>query len=203
MVPAGHYGHNYYQLPLVLIAAAMMAYGLVRILDRGIISWRGLSILFLVMAGCAAWSLRPMIASGEELSTRIRFGRRVAELVPHDALVVFSYPMDYKPSWYSHRTADGELIAGDPTDFYNSHTKGWSLFSWQTSPAMLQKLANSNARYFATFYPKYVYEAMPSLKTFLETQAVPVEVTGRYVIYDLRPETPSRSTVARQASAVQ
>jgi hypothetical protein len=189
MLPAGHYGHNYYQLPLVLIASPMMAYALVRALDRRIISWRGASIVFLVMAACGAWTLRPMIASSEELITRIRFGRRVGQLVASDALVVFSYPLNYKPSWYSHRNADGELIAGDPTDFYNSHRKGWSLFSWQTSPEMLQKLANSNARYFATFYPKYLYQDMPSVKTFLETHAVPVEVTGRYVIYDLRPAT--------------
>ena len=200
MLPAGHFGHNYYQLPLVLIAAALMAYGTVRIVDRGVSSWRGVSIVCLAMATCGAWTMRPMIASGQELSMRIQFGKRVAQLVPSDALVVFSYPTNYKPAWYSHRTADGDLIAGDPTDFYNSHRKGWSLFTWQTSPKMLTKLESANARYFATFYPKYLYEAMPDIKTFLDTHAVPVEVTGRYVIYELRPPPPAKASASRRMS---
>ena len=124
-----------------------------------------------------------MIASGDELRERIAFGKRVAQVVPNDALIVFSYPLNYKPSWYSHRTLDGDLIAGDPTDFYNSHRRGWSLFAWQTSPEMLRKLQQHHAQYFATFFPKYLYEQSPNIKSFLEAEAVPVEVKGRWIIY--------------------
>ena len=126
-----------------------------------------------------------MIASGPELKERIAFGKRVAQVVPAGALVVFSYPLDYRPAWYSHRTLDGDLIAGDPTDFYNSHRKGWSLFAWQTSPELLQKLQKHHAQYFATFFPKYLYEQSPEIKGFLEAKAVPLEVKGRWIIYQL------------------
>ncbi len=185
MVPAGHAGHNYYQLPLVLIAAPAMAYGLVRLVDRGAFSWRVAALICAAILVCCVWGVRPMIASGQEMKERIAFGKRVAEVVPDGALVVFSYPLDYRPAWYSHRTLDGDLIAGDPTDFYNSHRKGWSLFAWQTSPELLRKLQRHHAQYFATFFPKYVYEQNPQIKSFLEAEAVPVEVKGRWVIYQL------------------
>ena len=185
LVPAGHSGHNYYQLPLVLIAAPAMAYGLVRLVDRGTFSRRSAALICMAILAFCAWGLRPMIATSQELKLRIAFGKRVAQLVPEDALIVFSYPLPYKPSWYSHRTVDGELISGDPTDFYNSHRKGWSVFGWQASPELLRKLQTHHAQYFATFYPKYIYEQSPDLKKFLETEAVPVEVKGRWIIYQL------------------
>lgn len=185
MLPAGHSGHNYYQLPLVLIAAPAMAYGLVRLMDRGLFSWRVAALICASILVCSVWALRPMIASGDELQQRMAFGRHVGQLVPDDALVVFSYPLEYKPSWYSHRTLDGDLIAGDPTDFYNSHRKGWSLFAWQTSPEMLRKLQKHHARYFATFFPKYLYQESPEIQRFLEANAVPLEVRGRWIIYQL------------------
>lgn len=185
LVPSGHAGHNYYQLPLVLIAAPVMAYGLVRLIERGTLSWQMAAAVCVVFLAFCAWGIRPMISSSQELRQRIAFGKRVSELVPKDALMVFSYPLPYKPSWYSHRTPDGDLIGGDPTDFYNSHRKGFSVFGWQASPEMLQKLEKHHARYFATFYPKYVYEQMPQLKTYLEAKAIPVEVKGRWIIYRL------------------
>jgi 4-amino-4-deoxy-L-arabinose transferase-like glycosyltransferase len=191
MVPAGHAGHNYYQLPLVLIAAPAMAYGLVRLLDRGFFSWKVAAVICVGILGGCVWGVRPMLASGQELRDRIAFGKRVAQLLPSDALVVFSYPLNYRPSWYSHRTLDGDLIAGDPTDFYNSRRKGWSLFAWQTSPEMLEKLQKRHAEYFATFFPKYLYEQSPEIKDFLEAKAEPVEITGRWIIYHLPADASS------------
>jgi hypothetical protein len=194
LVPAGHYGHNYYQLPLVLTAAPAMAYGLVRLVDLGTISWKGAALMCVAVLACCAWALRPMIATSPELRQRIAFGKRVTRAVPDDALVVFSYPLDYKPSWYSHRTLDGDLIAGDPTDFYNSHRRGWSLLASQTSPEMLRKLEKHHAQYFATFYPKYLYQQQPEIKSYLETHALPVDITGRWIIYHLpEPGAPSAS----------
>jgi len=195
LVPAGHAGHNYYQLPLVLIAAPAMAYGLVRLMDHEMFSWRLAAAVSVVLLGFCIWGIRPMIASGQEMEERIAFGKRVAQLVPDQALIVFSYPIDYKPSWYSHRTLDGDLIAGDPTDFYNSHRKGWSLFAWQTSPEMLQKLEKHHAQYFATFFPKYLFEQSPPIKSFLESKAEPVETLGRWIIYRL----PAADTSAASA----
>jgi 4-amino-4-deoxy-L-arabinose transferase-like glycosyltransferase len=185
MVPAGHSGHNYYQLPLVLIVAAAMGYGMARLMDRRLLSHGGVALACLAIAGFCVWGVRPMIASGAEMQDRIAFGKRVAQLAPADALIVFSYPQDYKPSWYSHRTLDGDLIAGDPTDFYNSHRKGWCLFGWQATPEMLQKLEKHHARYFATFFPKYIYRQSPDLKKYLAENATPVEVVGRWIIYRL------------------
>jgi len=196
MVPAGHAGHNYYQLPLVLIAAPIMAYGLVWLIDRYRLSWKTVAAVCAAILLCCAWGIRPMVASGPELRERTAFGRRVAQLVPSQALIVFSYPQDYKPSWYSHRTPDGDLIAGDPTDFYTSRRKGWSLFGWQTTPEMLQKLEKYHAQYFATFFPKYIYQESPELRSFLQTQAAPVEVTGRWLIYRL-PAPDSAATAGR------
>jgi hypothetical protein len=193
MVPAGHSGHNYYQLPLVLIGAAGMGYGMVRLADRRILSWKtGAAVWMAILAFCV-WGLRPMLATSLEMQQRIAFGKRVAELVPENALIVFSYPLPYKPSWYSHRTADGDLIAGDPTDFYNSHRKGWSVFGWQASPELLRKLQSHHAQYFATFYPKYVFEQSPDLKSYLESNAEPVEVKGRWIIYRLPADTAATS----------
>ncbi len=189
MLPAGQSAHNYYQLPLVLIVAPAMAYGLVKLADRLSFSWQISALVCLAIAGFSVWQIRPLIASGTELAQRIQFGKRVAQLIPESALIVFSYPLDYKPAWYSHRTLDGDLIAGDPTDFYNSHRKGWSLFAWQTTPDMLRKLERHEAQYFATFFPKYLYEQSPEIKSFLEAHAEPVEVKGRWVIYKLpRPD---------------
>src|SRR5258708_28139481 len=122
-----------------------MAYGLVLLVDLGTLSWKGGTLMGVAVLACCAWALRPMIATSRELRQRIAFGKRVTLAVPDDALVVFSYPLDYKPSWYSHRTLDGDLIAGDPTDFYNSHRRGWSLLASQTSPEMLQKLEKHHA----------------------------------------------------------
>jgi 4-amino-4-deoxy-L-arabinose transferase-like glycosyltransferase len=197
-IPSGHSGHNYYQLPLVLIVAPAMAYGLVRLIDRGTLSWRMAGAVCGLFLAFCAWGIWPMIASSVELKQRIAFGKRVAALVPEDALIVFSYPLPYTPSWYSHRTPDGDLIGGDPTDFYDSHRKGWSLFGWQTSPEMLQKLTKYHAQYFATFYPKYVYAQSPQLKTFLETNATPIEVKGRWIIYRLSQPNVSSARVGGQ-----
>jgi hypothetical protein len=191
LVPAGHAGHFYYQLPLVLIVAPAMGWGLTRLMERRILSERWAAAACLAILACSVWTVRPMIASGAELEQRMAFGKRVEQLTPANALIVFSYPLEYRPTWYSHRTLDGDLIAGDPTDFYNSHRKGWSLFTWQTSPELLRKLQSHHAEYFATFFPKYLYEQSPEMKNFLADNAVPVDVRGRWILYRFRQEAPS------------
>lgn len=187
LVPAGHAGHYYYQLPLVLIVAAAMGWGFAWLMERRNLSWRWAAVACIAIFACSLWTVRPMIAFGAELKERIAFGQRVEQLTPANALIVFCYPLDYRPTWYSHRTLDGDLIAGDPTDFYNSRRKGWSLFIWQTSPELLRKLQAHHAEYFATFYPKYLYEQRPEMKSFLADNATPVEVRGRWVLYQFHP----------------
>jgi hypothetical protein len=187
LIPTGHLGHNYYQLPLVVIGAPAIAYGLVRLVDRGIFSWKLAGLIYLVILAFSVLKIRHMIFTSDESRTRIAFGKRVEQLVPPSALIIFAYPSDYTPSWYSHRTADGDLIAGDPTDFYNSHRKGWSLFASQTTPDMLQKLQRHSAGYFATFYPKELYQRSPEIKGYLEAKATPVEVTSRWIVYEFPP----------------
>jgi membrane protein implicated in regulation of membrane protease activity len=187
LIPAGHFGHDYYQLPLVVIGAPAIAYGLVQLVDRGIFSWKLAGIVCAAILVFSAAQIRHMIYVSNDLRTRIAFGKRVEQLVPRDSLMIFTYALPYAPTWYSHRTADGDLVAGDPTDFYNSHRKGWSLFASQTTPDMLQKLQRHNARYFATFYPKDLYKQSPEIKAYLEAKAVPVEITWQWIVYELPP----------------
>jgi hypothetical protein len=188
LIPAGHLGHNYYQLPLVVIGAPAIAYGLMRLVDRGIFTWKLAGIVCVAILIFSAAQIRHLIYVSDDLKARIAFGKRVEQLVPSDSLIVFAYAVGYTPSWYSHRTVDGDLIAGDPTDFYNSRRKGWSLFASQTTSGMMQKLQRHNARYFATFYPKELYKQSPEIKAYLEAKAVPIEITWQWIVYRLPGE---------------
>ncbi len=183
LLPAGHYGHNYYQLPLVVIGAPAMAYGLVKLVDRGIFSSKLAGFACLAIFMFSAAQIRHMIFTSNETRTRIAFGKRVEQLVRPDALIIFATPGESAPIWYSHRTADGDLIPGDPTDFYNSHRKGWSLSASLATPDMLQKLQRHSAGYFATFYAQGLYQQSPEIKGYLEAKAVPVEVTSQWILY--------------------
>jgi hypothetical protein len=185
LIPAGHIGHNYYQLPLVVIGAPAIAYGLVQLVDRGIFSWKLAGIACAAILIFSAAQIRHLIYVSDDLKIRIAFGKRVEQLVPRDSLIIFADAIQYTPTWYSHRTADGDLIAGDPTDFYNSRRRGWSVFASQTTPDMMQKLRRRNARYFAAFYPKELYKQSPEIKAYLEAKAVPVEITWQWIVYQL------------------
>jgi len=50
---------------------------------------------------------------------------------------------------------------------------------------MLQKLQRHNAGYFATFYAQGLYQQSPEIKGYLEANAVPVEVTAQWILYQI------------------
>jgi len=184
-LPAGHNGHDYYQLPMMPAVAALMAYGLVRFLDAGFVPKPVFALVALGIIGLSAFQLRHMVFVSQWQRDRIAFGHRVASLVRPDSLIVFAYPQSYTPIWYSHRTSDGDLIEGDPIDFYNSHRKGWSLSTSQTSPEMLEKLRRHGARYFATFFPQNLLSDSPRMGGLLAGGYKSLEVTTQWAIYEI------------------
>jgi len=190
LAPLGHKGHDYYQLPIVFITAAWMAYGAGFVWNNQIISQRFsrtvVTTLCLFILPLSAWQVHSMMGPVGEPQERAAFDKRINQLTAPKDLIIFAIPRpsEWSPVFLQHRTAEGEYLSQDPVDFYFSHRKGWSIHDAQSSPELLEALRKRGAKYFATFYPE-IFERYPSLKMTLADRYIPVEVTPKWAIYRL------------------
>jgi hypothetical protein len=193
IVPGVHMGHDYYQLPVAFVVMAYMGYGATVLLDRGVFSRRVIAGLVVVMLISSVYHMIPWyeISSGD--FERLRFGQHLAELTTPDDRIIIARPRPadevFPVGVYRHRTPDGDRLYCDPVDFYNADRNGWSLHDFQATPERIERLRLDGARYFATFFPKRIFERVPALEQFLEQRYTPVEVTDRWAIYRLDEPT--------------
>jgi hypothetical protein len=196
--PRGHTGHDYYQLPLVFLTAAWMAYGAVILWEKKVVSRRFsrplVTVLCLSVLGLSAWQLRDMMTIPEHEWVHLAFAERVEKLTEPGAPMIFarSRPDFTPPEFLQHRTAQGEYLHCDPMDFYLSHRKGWSIDQTMATPEFLETLRRRGAKYFATF-DQEIFKRHPELKTALERSYIPLEVTPQWAIYRLDHPTPAHS----------
>jgi len=189
LLPRAHLGHDYYQLPIAFVVMAYMGYGVTVLLDRGVFSRWVVGGIIAAMMLSAAYIIKPWydIRAGDW--ERLAFGAKLDELTERDDLIVIARPRpaeeELEPAIYRHRTADGERLYVDPVDFYNADRNGWSLHDHQATPELIEKLRLDGGEYFATFFPRRIFERNPELAEALERRYTPVEITDRWVIYRL------------------
>jgi 4-amino-4-deoxy-L-arabinose transferase-like glycosyltransferase len=187
LVPRGHYGHDYYQLPIVFVAAAYMAFGMSFLLDKKVLPRVVMAVVLLAVVGCSAWQLHSMLHIKEFHWDWLAFGKRVNQLTEQTAGIIFVSPRPFDPpipEIYRHRTTQGERLYSLPTDFYLSHRKGWSVDEVQATPDFVEILRQRGAKYFVTFFPE-IFKRHPNLKATLDASYLPVEVNSRWAIYKL------------------
>ena len=187
LVPKPHWGHDYYQLPIVFAAAAYMGFGVMTLLDKAVFSRVTVAVLLLCALGLSALEMRGKIRIREADKVRIPFNSEVKVRTDSDDLVIFVVPRPAEPfdvMLYRHRTSEGEDLYCDPRDFYNSHRKGWSIDEVQATPDFVETLRRRGARCFATVHPK-IFERHPDLKTTLDDRYTPLDVNDRWAIYRL------------------
>ena len=184
LVPRGHSGHDYYQLPFVFVACAYIGFGATVLVDRGVLPRHALLALLIFALPMSALELQGKLVVRDYDKIRIRFGPRVMELTQPDELVVFVVPVPKgaDPGIYRHRTVDGQYLYCDPIDLYNSHRKGWSLDADQATPALVEQLRQKGARYLATVFPK-VFDDNPLLDAHAKASLIPLDVNEDWHIY--------------------
>jgi hypothetical protein len=187
LIPRGHRGHDYYQLPAVFPLAIWMGAGAAMLVDR---RWLPRPALAAVLAGVvvlSGWQIAGLLEIKETWRQRQAFGQRVQELTEEDALFVYVVPMpveDPPLDIYRHRTPEGEQLYCDPVDFYLSHRKGWSLDEALATPERVEALRQRGAAYLGTFFPA-VLERQPELKRLLDERHTLVGSEGRWSLYRL------------------
>ncbi len=187
LAPKPNWGHDYYQLPIVSVAAAYMGFGVTTILDRAVFSRVTVAVLLLCALAFSAYEMRGKIRIREPDKVRIPFTRVVENLTETTNLVIFAVPRPAEPfdvMLYRHRTAQGEDLYCDPRDFYNSNRNGWSIDEVQATPAFVETLRRRGARCFATVFPEII-DRHPDLKTALDARYTALDVNARWVIYRL------------------
>ena len=184
LVPRGHSGHDYYQLPFVFVACAYIGFGATVLVDRGVLPKHALLALLIFALPMSALELQGKLVVRDYDEIRIPFARQVFELTQPDELVVFVVPVPKRadPGIYRHRTVEGEYLYCDPIDLYNSHRKGWSLDADQATPARLEQLRQKGARCLATVFPK-VFNDNPLLGAHAKASFTPLDVNDVWHIY--------------------
>ncbi len=181
--------HDYYLMPAIFFVAAWMAHGTS-------ILWRSsrpskwllrpavaVTCLSIVTFSLWRWEIRSARMTTDHWD-RIAFAERVASLTRRTDPIIMVIPYRGLRGLYQHRTAQGEYIECDPTDFYRSHRIGWSLDYRLARPAFVEALRARGARYFATAYPT-VLARHSDLQAELDSRYSAVEVTPRWAIYRL------------------
>jgi 4-amino-4-deoxy-L-arabinose transferase-like glycosyltransferase len=193
--PVLYRAHEYYELPLVFLTSAWMAYGASWLWETPRLAPSARAALLCALCvGVLALSavfIRRLMLPMDDAREHMEFGRRVEQLTGADQLVVFVKPRlpFIKPQLhyerlYQHRTAQGERLFCDPVDFYLSHRKGFSLDDSLLTADFLEVLRRRGARYFATFYPQLLKEN-PQVQAALDRDYTPLEVTTQWAIYRL------------------
>ena len=191
LVPLGHGGHDYYQLPIVFVIAIFMARGL-RHLQSKVFLPPVLLVGMVVVSILAfsAWQLRGMFSIRDAHWDDVRFGERVQALTQPDDKVIFVHRRSAPPQPHAlrHRTSQGEFLYARPMAFNLSRRHGWSVDEVQASPEFVETLRQRGARYLATI-DMDIFDRNPELKKALDRSYTPAEVTLEWAIYRLDNRT--------------
>jgi len=187
LVPVGHRGHDYYQLPIVFVTSSYMAYGVKILLDNKKLPRVIIIALCLGVMIFGVWKFNAMMSMEEQDFNQLAFGKQVNRLTEEDARIIFIAPRPhsrYIPELYRHRTAEGERLYVDPVDFYLSHRKGWSLDEVQATPEFVETLRQRGAQYVATSYPE-IFTRQRELKAALDSRYTLIDINSGWAIYQM------------------
>ena len=187
LAPSAYMGHDYYQLPIVFVAATLMGYGLALFWNRSTAARALAATGCAAMLGVSAFQFHKMTTIDPNEASRLELASQIRRLTESGAPLVFARPRFYPfhREFYQHRTKEGEFLYCDPVDLYLSHRKGWSIDDVQASSGVLEKLRQRGAKYFATAYPE-IFTSRPQLKAALSRYRA-LEVTPKWAIYRLEP----------------
>lgn len=193
LVPNGHWGHDYYQLPLVFALAAWMGVGAARVHESGHLGKAVMAASLLVFCGYSVLATKPMHYIKPSHWLRYDYGQEVQQLTEPDALCVFISPPAEDRSnkaLYRHRTPEGYELYCDPIPFYLSDRVGWSLDNFQATPGFIEHLRQQGARYVGTWHSPLLSE---ELREALEANAEPLHSKDAWALYRLddRPVAPA------------
>ena len=169
-VPRGHWGHDYYQLPIVFVVAVYMAGGLRHLQSKAPVRPILVGTLVVSVLAFSAWELKQMLYISDSGWSFVQFGERVRELTQPDDKIIFVSRMplrDPPPEIYRHRTSQGEFLYSDSRGFNLSRRHGWSVDDVLASPALVETLRQRGARYLATNHLD-IFQRNPDLKKALE-----------------------------------
>jgi 4-amino-4-deoxy-L-arabinose transferase-like glycosyltransferase len=192
MAAQNHWGHEYYQLPIVFVTAAWMGWGTATLWTSDFAPrwlYRGAALsLSLAVAAPLVMYLPDWTRDSKLFAKRMELGRRVAQLTEPEALLItVEQKSTARPQTiFEHRTAKGELLWGFPVDLYLSHRKGWSVGDKDATPAFIDSLRQQGAKYLVTFFPKALFRNV-ELTNYLEQNCVLLERTENWLIFALGP----------------
>ena len=155
MVPNGHWGHDYYQLPLVFALAAWMGVGATRVHEAGLLGKSVMAVSIAVFLGYSVLETKKWHYIKPSHMRRIDFAeevKRVSEAEADSLFVFISPPPEDRSNMalYRHRTPEGYELYCDPIPFYLSDRVGWSLDNIQATPGFIEHLRQQGARFVAT-----------------------------------------------------
>jgi hypothetical protein len=198
--PRNHFGHDYYQLPILFVLCAWIGAGAVYLWDLSWSSrllWRGLAVgLCAGIVGLLLYRISYWTTTYPEHWERIAFGKRVEQYTrPGDIIITIqglAGPLDQRrrlrdlprDKWFVHRGPGGRNLGGYPEDLYLSHRHGWSLNEVDGTPQYVELLRQCGARYLVTFFAD-VLEVRPELKQALDSCCTRIESGEHTAIYRL------------------
>jgi hypothetical protein len=186
LVPRGHGGHDYYQLPIMFVVVICMVRGFRYLQSRLSPPPVLAGIVVVSILACSAWYTREMLFVKDAHWDDVRFGERVRALTQPDDKVIFVHRRSAPPQPHTlrHRTAHGEFLYAHPMAFNLSRRHGWSVDEVQASPEFVETLRQRGAGYLATI-DMDIFDRHPEFKKALEGSYTPVEVTREWAIYQL------------------
>ena len=92
----------------------------------------------------------------------------------------------------NHRTKYGEDLYYDPTDFYLSKRKGWSITTNQISLNFVETLRKRGAKYLAAFHytchQPHLFTNIQEFQKGLGEKYKLIDITDKWSIYNLEIE---------------
>lgn len=146
-------------------------------------------VLLALTIAASAWQSAKLFELTPNHLERVEFAKRLQQATSDEDRIVFATVREWRPGWYQHRTRQGEYLYHDPTDFYLSGRKGWSVAEEQVTIDMLEELRREGASFFATFCCMYrereVLADNPAVKNLIQCLYTNVDVNDRWWVVRL------------------
>ncbi len=193
IVPAGFAPHDYYHLPMIIIASLLMGcaadYLWARkplqdtLLPEPFTSKALVLGLCLLIVGSAAQAMQTTYTMPRNLADQLAFAGRLRALTEPGSFLILGSSISRglepaSPACCRHREPDGRFLGHEPVEFYQSHRKGWSIYYEDWSIELLETLRQRGARYFASSFA----EGLKEQSEFLRTMG------DRYTLLDRTPK---------------
>lgn len=191
LVPHNHWGHAYYQLPILFVTSVWMALGVIRLWSsrwKPVWVYRWSAVLLTVaVAVVTLWKIPEWTRDSSDWIQRREFGRRVEAMTQPGSLLITIEPQRFprRSTTFEHRTKRGELLWGYPYDLYYSHRKGWSLSEHEATPRLIESLREQGATYLITFFPEAL-SRHPETLVFLRSSHQTLEDSRHGLIFRLQ-----------------